>query len=99
MALIALVEDLSIDASPTKRIATTHPFPQTLAGCALGIGQARLGLDGQHAGDGLAATGDDDLSALLDPLQVTRKMLIGFTDRDNFAHRIAFVGCSTSLEL
>jgi hypothetical protein len=86
MALIALVESLSIDASPAERIAAIHPFPQTLAGCPLGIGQMWLGLDGQQAGNGLAATGDDDLGTLLDLLQVTGKMLIGVTDGDDFAH-------------
>jgi len=86
LAPIALVEDLSIDASPAERIAAIHPFPQTLASGALGIGQVWLSLDRQHAGDGLAATGDDELGALLDALQVTRKMLISFPDRNDFAH-------------
>jgi hypothetical protein len=57
------VKDISIDASPAERIATTHPFPQTLAGGTLSIGQVRLSLDGQHAGDGFAATGDDDFGS------------------------------------
>ncbi len=80
------MENLAVNANPAKRIAATHALPQTLAGGVLGIGQAWLGLDGQQAGDGLAAPGDDDLGALLDPFEVPGKMLIGFADGDDFVH-------------
>jgi hypothetical protein len=45
MTSIALMEDLSIYTIPAQRIAATNPLPQALAGRALGIGQARPGVD------------------------------------------------------
>ena len=71
------MQGVTVDAGAAEGIATFHPFPQPLAGCTLGVGQALLGFNSQHTSDGLAASGNDDFGALLDMFQVAGQVLNG----------------------
>ena len=77
------MQGLTIEAHAAKRVASLHACTQPLAGRTLGLGEAALGVHPQQTGDGLAATGDEDLGALLNPLQVAGEMLVGIANGDD----------------